>query len=275
MSAPDATPTRSLADARLEDAVNRAQNGNVAVLPFLSPKEAHEAKKLLLQRGFLECAYFFGGYEGAERVSLFLLPDYLTSCLSAPPEQAPKEELEALLGEELAREVSALRITGSGFRALTHRDYLGSILALGLERDALGDVAVQNDHEAVVFCSSTIQGFLCETLTKVANDSVKCRPYTVDESFTDGRHYQPIHTTVASGRLDCIVAALTDLSRDAAQEKIRSASVELDFEVREETSFSVVPPATLSIRGYGRFLIRPFDGETKKGRLRLFAEKLI
>lgn len=266
---------RSTFDARVTDALYRAESGTLAVLPFLTPKEALTAKRLLAERGALSFAYFFGGYEDAERVCLFLLPDYLLACLGAPLSQVPAKELEDLLGEDLSNAVSPLRITGSGFYKLTHRDYLGAILGLGLERDALGDVAIQNDHEAIVFCSATICDFLCKELTSVGSDRVRCRPWQLDESFTDGRLYLPIHDTVASDRLDCVVASVANLSREAAQSAIRTGLVELNFEVTEKTDLAVEAPATVSIRGHGRFVVRSLGGTTKKGRLRLFSEKLI
>ena len=266
---------RSLLEARLEDAILRSENGMVACLSFLTPRECRQAERFLRQRGIWENVWLWGGYDGAERKSLFLLPEYLLICLSEPIERTDPRELAALLQEQVEKEVCALRVVGSGFRSLTHRDYLGAILGLGLERDVLGDIAVQNPHEAVLFCTETIANFLTEDLNKVASDTVKCRRYEVDENFTDGRVYQSVRDTVASPRLDCVVAALTNLSREQAQSAIRSGLVEVEYEPTERTDLTLEPPAVLSIRGHGRFILRSFDGETRKGRLRLCADKLI
>ena len=260
--------------ARIEDALERCERGIPATLSFLTPRQRRWAEASLAQRGATDAAFFWGGYPDAERVTLFLLPEYLLICLSRIPSLCEPAEVLSLL-EDSEREVTSLRITGSGFRTLCHRDYLGSILNLGLERDVLGDIAVQNEHEAVLFCTSTVARFLLESLERVANDKVTCRLYSPDDTFTDGRRYQPISDTVASPRLDCVVAALTNLSREAAQNAIRSGLVELEYEVEERTDLSLTPPAVLSVRGYGRFVLRSFDGETRKGRLRLRADKLI
>lgn len=266
---------RDLIESRLDDAIARAERGCVSKLLFLTPRERKQAERILRMRGALGQAWFWGGYPAAERVCLFLLPDYLLSMLSGEPTACEAEEVLELLGEEATEAVSVLRIKGSGYRALTHRDHLGSILGLGLERDALGDIAVQNQYEAVVFCSATIARFLCTTLTKVANDTVKCCLWELDGSFSDGRAYQPIYDTVASARLDCVVAALTDLSRDDAQSTIKTGRVEVDFEPTERVDLLLDPPVTISIRGFGRFVLCGFDGETRKGRMRMKAEKLI
>ena len=273
MGTPDTD--RSMPLARLGDAIAKTEKGIAAVLPYLTPREQKQIEQILRQRGLWSNARIYGGYPTAERACLFLLPDYLPPLLSAPVEECPIEELFPYLGEELDRWIFPVRIKGSGYRTLTHRDYLGSLLGLGLERDALGDIAVQNEHEAIVFCSRTIGEFLLTSLTKVASDTVRCTPYTPDASFTDGRHYRPIRDTVASPRLDCVVAALTNLSREDAQNAVRSGTVEVDFEPTERTDLLLSPPATISIRGHGRFILRSFDGETKKGRLRMVADKLI
>jgi len=266
----------SFLEARIEDLLARAEQGAVACLPFLTPRDRKRAERILHAFGADGRAWFWGGYPDAERACLFLLPDYLLLCL--PNGRVAQEDgttLCELLVEELADTVCAVSVKGSGYRSLSHRDYLGSILGLGLERDALGDIAVQNEHAAVVFCSARIAQFLIETLEKVASDTVKCKLYAVDESFTDGRTYKPIADTVASARLDCVVAALTNLSRDDAKTAIRTGLVEVDFEPEERVDRTLVSPATLSVRGYGRFILRAFDGETRKGRLRLRADQLI
>ncbi len=261
--------------ARIGDALEKREKGCVAVIPYLTPRERRQAERELRERGSFDAAWFFGGYQEAERTCLFLLPDYLCACLPSPLAVSTEQDVAAWIEDDLRAAVSAVRITGSGYRVLSHRDYLGSILALGLERDAIGDVAVQNEHEAVVFCSERMATFLTESLTRVANDAVRCRAYRVDGQFTDGKQYRAIRETVASARLDCVVAALTHLSREEAQRAIRTGLVEVEFEPEERVDLSLSPPLTLSVRGYGRYILRGFDGETRKGRLRLVADQLI
>ncbi len=260
---------------RIHDAVRKSEKGSLALLPFLTPRDRLRAERTLKAMGCADSAFFWGGYPTAERATLFLLPEYLTACLSAPLSEVPPEEVITLLGEELTDAVYALRIKGSGFGYFSHRDVLGAVLALGLERDAIGDIAMQSDAEAVLFCPRTLGDFLTQNLTRVASDTVRLSPYVLDEHFTDGRHYRPISDTVASERLDCIIAALCNLSRDAAQTLIRQGMVEVDYEPAERTDLSLEPPTVLSVRGYGRFILRAFEGSTRKGRLRMKAEQLI
>ncbi len=259
-------------EARLEDYLACSSRGEASVSRFLTPGERKQAERFLAHRGATRRAFFWGGYSDAERTCLFLAPEYMEDVPDLLPE-AGSDPAEPLGAED--ERVCAVRIRGSGFRKLSHRDYLGSLLGLGLERDVLGDVAVQDDFSAVVFCGQRMASFLLTGLEKVGNDTVRCALYEPDDAFTDGRQYQPIADTVASARLDCVVAALTNLSREAAQTAVRSGLVEVDFEAEDRVDHILIPPATVSVRGHGRFILRSFDGETKKGRLRLRADKLV
>lgn len=266
--------SRDLFEARLEDAIRRCTSGSVAHIPFLTMRQRRRAERLLDARGMRGAYWFWGGHYDAERACLFLLPDYLTAIL-------PEEDLERYvilkeyLADEMAEAVASISIKGSGFRKLTHRDYLGAVLGLGIERDAIGDIAVQDEHSAILFCPRTLVDFFIGELTKVGADTVRCRECIIDETFRDGKQYRPISDTVASPRLDCVVAALCNLSREAAQNAVRSGLVEVDFEPEERVDTVLTPPITVSVRGHGRFILRSFDGETRKGRMRLRADQLI
>lgn len=264
---------QALLEARLEDYLSRAERGSLAVSRFLTPREKKEALRYLTSRGAREQIRFWGGYAGAERECLFVIPDFYVSV----PELMPADGVDpaSVLPDPDAVAVASVRVNGSGFRVLSHRDYLGALLNLGLERDAIGDIAVQNDFQAMVFCASHLVPFLCDSLLKVASDSVRCFAAAPDASFTDGRHYRPISDTVASNRLDCVVAALLNQSRDSAQNLIRSGFVDVDFEPASRTDLPLSPPVTISIRGSGRFILRSFAGETRKGRLRMIADLCI
>ena len=243
-----------LLTARIADALDRSRRGMLATLPFLTPRDCRRARDFLRMSGESERAVFWGGYPNAERACLFLLPDYLAQMREGEDlSLGESAQLPEWLREEAEDVVCAVLVSGSGFRELTHRDYLGSVLGLGLERDALGDIAVQNAHSAVIFCSRNLVDFLCENLCKVATDKVRTVPYRPDEKFTDGRKY----------------------ARERAQNAIGAGLVEVEFEPVLRTDLQLSPPQTLSVRGYGRYILRAFDGQTRKGRLRLVADRLI
>ena len=278
--------------ARVDDYIRAAERGTVAVSPFLTPAERRAAEAFLEARGFAEQTRFWGGYPTAERTCLFLVPDFYVSPdfeaaggIPQDPERLPEgfdpafdpydADPTETIPDPAAAAVAAVRITGSGYRTLTHRDYLGSLLGLGLERDAIGDIVPQSDRSSVVFCAARLVPFLAETLGKVANDAVKVAPYAPPPDFVPRRAFADVNDTVASPRLDCVVAALANLSREAAAEQIRSGYVDVDFLTELRPDRAVTPPAILSIRTVGRFRVLPFAGETKKGRLRLAAKKYV
>lgn len=276
---------------RADDMIRQTARGIVTKSPFLSPREAHTLSVYLGEKGYGKNCFFWGGYPEAERTRLFLLPGYLTELIGADTErdfsfEEPEPDVHTKEGYPvglidrytdglITEAVAALYVKGSGYRDLSHRDYLGSLLALGLERDVLGDIVPDGDFSAVVFCDGRIAGFLRENLRRVGNDAVKLTEYTVPDGFTGNQRLTPIRTTVASERLDCVIAALTGLSREAAQTAVRSGLCEVEFETETKPDRTLIPPCRLSMRGYGRYQVYAFEGETKKGRLRISAGKFV
>jgi len=199
--------------ARLDDLAAKAERGEVAVSQFLTPRELHYSVQYLARIGLP--AKTFGGYDNAERQRIYILPEYIDI----------REEAE--LGEVLSEfgfslEVASLEIVGSGYKTLTHRDFLGSLLGLGIDRDVLGDIVLieEKGKRAVVFCSASIADFIETALERVGNDKVRARNIRLDKEELPQRKFAPINDTVASARLDCIVASLCSLSRAKAQEAI-------------------------------------------------------
>ena len=251
--------------ARLDDLCRAADRGEIGQSDFLTPRELHYACAYLGRRGasFLT----FGGYEDAERKKVYILPDYMEGVTSA-------DELD---GYGHAHLIGAVRVSSAGYRKLTHRDYLGSVLGLGLERAVLGDILVIGDdgEDAVIFCNEALVGYLCEELVWVAREKVKCAAAELSEIEIPPRRFATVNDTVASPRTDCVVGALCSLSREKAREAVVSGLVEVDFEAEERPDRTVSAPCTLSVRGYGRFRLISVEDKTKKGRYRLIAEKYL
>lgn len=263
--------------ARLEDLALRAEQGELGVTDFLSPRETHFAARYLERRGIRYYAY--GGYEGAERQKLYLLPEYmLYGRETNADDKLPASEWASFLakfGYETG--IAILRIHGSGYRVLTHRDFLGSLLGLGIERSVLGDILVLEDEGAcaMVLCDATIAGFIESEMTKAANDKVRVSRLTEDRFEAPPRRFLPIHDTVASCRLDCVIAAVCGLSREKARETVCGGLVEINFESEDRPDRVVTAPALLSVRGFGRVRVLALTDRTKKGRIRLEAERYV
>lgn len=263
----------SLLLSHLEELCDRAVRGRFTHSAFLTPREARHAQSMLRRIGQWHRARLWGGYDDAERVVLLLFPDYITDMIGEEEwHTTPVETLLGMAGED--DPVLPLSIRGSGYRTLTHRDFLGSLLSLGLERTVLGDIAM-DEGGATVFCASHISPFLLSSVDRIGGDAVRIRQTTVPPDFDGGRKYQPLRDTVASPRLDCIVAALCNLSRDAAQTAVRSGLVEVDYECEERVDMTVPIPCTLSVRGVGKFAVRSLEKANRRGRFPLIADKYV
>jgi len=253
--------------ARIDDLFERAERGEIVSSDFLSPRERHFVNGHLVSRGVADRCLFYGGYKGAERCRAYILPDYISSVRDY-------SELSDYLDKS---NISSLRVCGSGYRKLSHRDYLGSVLGLGIERDVLGDIVFREgtENEAIFFCDSVIADFILNDLKKVANDSVRVDKIEISDDFIPKREFLHISDTVSSPRVDCVVAALCSFSRERASATVASGAVEVDFECETRPDRAIVAPSLVSVRGYGKFKVNSVSEPTRRGRLRLDADKFI
>lgn len=262
------TKEQKLFYAKLDDLEKRSRGGVVCHSSFMTPSETFKAEKYFEAKGNRDKICFFGGYFAAQRKQIFLLPEYLSFSVD-------EMNIFDMIDSDFDEAIVALKICGSGFRTLSHRDYLGSILALGIEREKLGDICITDNHSAIVFCSSEVADFLLYELSTIGNDKVKVEKISVDKNMDSMQKYQSFTDTVASERLDCVVASLFNLSREKAQNLIKGGFVEFNYETASKSDSKVEKDDIISARGYGKFIIRDISQATKKGRLRLFADKHI
>ena len=249
--------------ARLDDLRECAVRGNLGISAFFSPREALAAAEYLerCRASFIS----FGGYSDAERKKIYILPDFIEDA----------ESVESILEYGFSLDIDCILISGSRFESFSHRDVMGSILALGVERDVIGDIVMLDNSRAVFFCESKLTPFFEGSIERIGRDKVSARRIELDEAVLPERKVQKINDTVASARLDCVVAALCSLSRERAKEKISSSLVELNYECEERPDKEVTVPAMVSVRGVGKFKILSLADKTRKGRYRLVAEKFL
>ena len=170
-----------MALARLDDLRKRAERTEIIASGFMSPSELRVSCEYLNSVGAFGRYFCFGGYPDAERKRIFFLPDYIS-------EPQCYEDLLPYIENE---PTVALLIKGSGYRRLSHRDILGSLLSLGIERDVVGDIAFIDDSgfSAVVFCDAVISEFILSALDRVANDAVRIKRFEVDDTFVPYRSF--------------------------------------------------------------------------------------
>lgn len=208
----------------------------------------------LLQREKAVSFRFFGGFDGAERTVLGVFPPFIE------PEDA----------------LFPLRVLKFSYRAqaaLSHRDFLGTMLSCGIRREAVGDI-VCGAGETIAVVSEEVAPFLQQQIEKVGGEGVTVT--TADgETLTVERRFQSISATVASPRLDNVVKALMGCSREKAAAAIVGGLVSVNHVPCDAVAKTVVEGDILSLRGVGRFRIEALSAHTKKGRLFLSAQKYL
>lgn len=263
--------------ARAAELVRR-EAYDTAFSDFLTPREQRLFYAACAAEGQADRLFFYGGAPGAERRIAVLVPEWLLSDVpTADPFGEVREQyLSSLIENETIDTSSALAavsLTGSDYGSLTHRDWLGAILALGIERHVLGDIAVFDEHRAFVFLKPSMVPFVTENLTHAGSDTVRAAAVTLPDGFEIPRSFERIEASVASPRLDGVVRALTNLSRSDAASLVLAGDVELNYFPEEKTDAPVEDGDTLSIRGYGKYIIDSANTVTRRGRNRLVARK--
>lgn len=212
---------------------------------FLSESEQALAQRVLQSICF-ENYVFFGGSQNSERKVLGVFFDQ--------PEQS-------------AFPVSAIEFKYRACDKLTHRDFLGTLMSLGIERDTVGDILVENAR-TVVFVKSELKDYIESQIFKVGGAGVKIVQPDID-NLPQGRGTDEMSLTVSSLRFDNIVAAVSGLSRDKTAKLILSGEATLNFAVNQNVSCQVKEGDTFTIRGKGKFKLDKILGVTKKGRRKI------
>ncbi|WP_304458362.1 RNA-binding protein [Alicyclobacillus sendaiensis] len=209
---------------------------------FLTPRERYLAESVARGAGIHVEA--FGGYDGAERVRLLLLPE--------PWPTSPQDF-----------EIRALHVVAPE-GAFSHGDVLGSLLGLGLKRASVGDIAIAAPLQAYVFVTKPVARYLQDAWTRVGRTPVIAQ--AVDEiPPLPPPPYEPKEIFVVSPRMDAVVAQACQMSRKDAQSLVASGRVELNH-AEAPPDAEVRPGDVLSVRGFGRVRVLETVGQSKSGR---------
>lgn len=149
---------------------------------------------------------------------------------------------------------------------LSHRDFLGSLIGLGIRREVSGDILVIQ-NTGYIFCLEPIAPYITQQLIQVRRTPV----HVTQVDAPPAEAIQPPQVTqivVASERLDAIVAAVYRLSRSDSQQLFHDQKIFADGRQINNTSFTPSSGHLISVRGYGRFLYEGIEQQTRKGRLR-------
>ena len=199
-----------------------------------------------------------GGFESSERKVVCFLPSYEEELIDPPYDCVKIDPVNRKFAEELS-----------------HRDYLGAIMNLGIERSMLGDIVIK-DGMAQAAVNETAARDITMSISKIGRTGVKItdsRPFELTLAETE--EFRETSCTAASLRLDCIVAAAAKISREKAAALIRSEKTEVNHLPVSSVSAELKEGDILSIRGCGRFILSGINGTTKKGRIHIILKKYI
>ena len=221
---------------------------------FLSPAEQED---WLRSPGAAGCSFLLtGGYENAERKIL-----------------AAGSDVESGPAEPPIRVIAVKPKSGKFAEELTHRDYLGAILGLGIERSMIGDILIR-DRFAWFFCLAPAAELLASSLTQVRRTAVAAAVTPADVPELRPA-YMPVLVNVASERLDAVVAAFAGLSRGQADKLFAAEKVFVNARVARDRSLRLKEGDVLSVRGFGKAVYDGIEYETRKNRLRISLRKLV
>ena len=212
--------------------------------PFLSERRQALAEKYLRSICF-ENFSFFGGYDYSERKMLAM-------CYDDTKPDFP---------------VSALEFHYRSCDKLTHRDFLGVLMSLGIERETVGDILVE-DGRTIVFVKSELKDYIVSQISKIGNVGVKICDADLSK-LPKGRGTEELSLVVSSLRLDNIIAGVTGLSREKTKSLILTGNVSLNYIQTMNISQPTFVGDVLIIRGKGKYILNAVMGETKKGRIRI------
>ena len=174
------------------------------------------------------------------------------------------------LGYELDFPIIYLKIEPLSLKfaePLSHRDFLGALMNLGIERSCLGDICVHGNI-AYVVCNQSIADFICQNLERVRHTAVSCKSCAElpAEAQPKLREQQIL---AASSRVDAVIAGVYNLSRAQAAELFRSRRVFINGRLCDNNSLKLQAEDVVSVRGHGRFIFDGLNYLSNKGKQNL------
>lgn len=246
-----------LALAKVLDRAGQARSRNVpAATDFLSPHRQSLALDLLRLAEIPETEYVLqGGYGGAERRLFLFLPDWL----ERPDAGSPIRCLRAAFREE---------------HALTHRDFLGSLMGMGVVREKVGDI-LAGPGSADLLVLESVADFLLQSWDAAGRARLTVTAVDPAHIHIPAARCQEVRDTVASLRLDAVTSAGFRLARGKAAALIESGKVRLNWRECVRPDRLLAAGDVVSARGLGKFELAEAGGVTRKGRVSIVIKRYL
>ena len=243
--------------AALLDKQDAAQNRGVpASSKFLSPEMQVIAGRMLehIKADFI----LYGGSRGAERAVVCFLPEWADE--------------SHLTGDESP--VAAIKATFKTDRELSHRDFLGSLMGLGLQREAVGDILLL-DGCCYIAVLREVAPFVLQNMTSAGRVSLQLEQIDLCDLPEREVKFETRRDSVMSMRLDGVVAAAFNVSRSTAEEMIKAGRVSLDHLECLKGDKTVASGSIISVRGLGKVQIVETGTTSRRGRMGIEVKKFV
>ena len=249
-------PEERLLLAKLWDKIDAGMRKTIpAATCFLSPRELELARFLF---GQPEGLHEFGGYEDAERKMLIYLPDYLDERELTGPDSP----------------LVCLRATFYQGDSPSHRDFLGALMGAGLGRESVGDICV-GSASCDFFVTAQIAPYLLSSFTGAGRTHVRLEPIPLDQVQVAEPTVQEIKDTLASLRLDSVIASGFRIGRSLASQYVTAGKAAIDGLPCEKPDKPVSEGAKISGRGLGKIKVAKINGTTKKDRISVVLHRYV
>ncbi len=231
-----------------DKALQVSKNYVPVVTEFTNPYVAELCSPII--RNFDVKFELFPSSEHCERKVFILYPDYL--------EEINKDDY-----------ITTIRIRNrSKFKKLSHKDYLGSIMSLGIDRNKTGDIFVYEDFADVVV-NSDIADYIIYNIDLIGHNKIETEKIKLEDTLFKEQEHVILNITSSSMRLDGIVKHLANKSREEAANMVRGGFVKVNFREEDKTSQEVKDGDMISISKFGRFKISKLSGVTKSGKYKI------
>ncbi|MDP5273170.1 YlmH family RNA-binding protein [Chengkuizengella axinellae] len=247
---------RSFVD-KVHDWIIRTEERHITkITDFLDPRQAYILETLMNSNIDVQ-HLLFGGFEEAERKRALIAPDYM--------------EIQE---NDFPIQVLSIRSDDVKFSKLTHGDFLGAILGLGIKRDKIGDLHILG-NECQCIAAGEIIDYLNLNLQQVHRVQVTTDVIPLEQLQPTSVEMYESHLTVSSLRLDNIVSDAAKMSRAKILQPIKTGKCKVNWKIEEDPSTQINAGDVVSLKGFGRFKILSIEGKTKKGNVRLKIGKYI
>jgi len=177
--------------------------------------------------------------------------------------------------EPLTYPITLLKITNkSKFSNINHKDYLGAIMSLGIKREKLGDLIIQDEICYAPVCSD-ISGYIVNNLNKIKNCPCVVDEYDYTLINLPERKFEEKIIISTSFRLDGMISAICNVSRNSSTQLIATGKILVNYYQCLKKDKIIKNNDTLTIRGYGKFKVKEIIGSTQKGRLKVVINQYI